>query len=97
MPETAELGVADVDVPEVRTRSGVVGPDLLLVLERALPGVRIDHDRPLPGALALHVGGRHVVGTRDREAQQPVEDLPRERDVTARRVPSTDEVGVIQA
>ena len=57
----AEPDVADVDVAEVRTGLGVVGPDLLLVAEQRRVLLGHDHRR-LPGGLVTARAAGDVVG-----------------------------------
>src|SRR4029453_18792650 len=94
--EASELGVADVNVTEVRARLGVVCPNLFLVLKRRGASVRVDDHRRLPGALLVVVALRDVVCPRNGDTEQLVNDGARKDNVVAGRVPGADEVGVVQ-
>src|SRR6266851_4174222 len=87
----AEGSKADVDVAEERTRGSVVGPDLLLVGELRSRLARDDHRRH-PGALDACRGGCDIVGARDRDRLEALEDL-----VGAHVAEVRHEIGVIQA
>ena len=77
----AEIVGANVDAPKELARGGIVGPDLLLVIEGGLSlGTRHDHWR-LPAALVDDGGGGGVVQTRGSDAHESVENRVREREL----------------
>jgi hypothetical protein len=88
----AELWVADVDATEVRARLGVIGPDLLLVLERRLTSVRVDDDGRLPAVRIEDARRRRIVESRDTHAKEAVELGVRKREPGW---PGSDQVGVV--